>query len=70
MSKDKANEWLKANDPEYGNRNKLEYAYLTGRQFGRRCDKEIPMSCLDTYIAQSRTGMTEEELSNIQEVYS
>lgn len=70
MSKDRANEWLKENDAEYSKRDNLEYPYLSGRQFGKRCDREIPVSCLDTYLARVRTGMCEDELLIIKEKLS
>ena len=47
MSKkgDLAEQWLKENDPFYGDRS-IEYSYLTARRFKKVHKKEIPASCL------------------------
>lgn len=70
MAGSRTEEWLKTNDPDYNNRDKLEYPYLVGKQIGRRFDKEVPASCLDTYLAQEWTGMDGEQLKEVQDLFT
>ena len=39
---DDAEKWLRENDPEYTNKEKLEYAYLSNRLMRKKQEKEIP----------------------------
>ena len=43
---DEAGRWLKENDPEYCNKEKLEYAYFSEELMRKKCKKEIPVSCI------------------------
>ena len=61
MSRDAANEWLKKNDPLYGQRKKIEHPYLNGRQMNERMKREIPISNLSATKILTRIGMSEEE---------
>ena len=70
MPKDMAGEWLKKYDPEYKRRKKLLYSYLSGRQMGEKWEKEISVSCLDTFIVQEWTGMMEEELLAVKALFT
>ena len=70
---DMAEKWLEKNDPLYSNtkkRRKLRYPYLTKDQLFYRSRIEIPASSLNTYIAQEWTGMDEEQLSEVQELFT
>ena len=67
---DEAEKWLKQNDPNYKNyknRRNMEYPYLTARQEFLRSRKEIPVSCLDTHLAQEWTGMDEQDLKRVKD---
>lgn len=70
MASDRAGKWLKKNDPNFSNRDKLKYPYLTGRQIRERTDREIPASCLDTYLVQEWTGMDGEQLKEVQDLFT
>jgi len=70
MVGDMAGKWLKKNDFAFKNRDKLEYPYLTGRQIREGSDREIPASCLDTYLAQEWTGMDKEQLKEVQDLFT
>ncbi len=39
---DSAEQWLRENDPDYKNKEKLEYAYLSNRLMRKKLEKEIP----------------------------
>ena len=68
-----AEKWLKKNDPLYSAANRrmmLEYPYLTRKQIFRRSRKEIPVSNLDTCLAQEWTGMGMERLEEVQELFT
>ena len=70
---DMAEKWLKKNDPLYSkprNRKKMKYPYLTKRQLFIRNTIEIPASSLDTYVAQEWTGMDEEQLKEVQGLFT
>lgn len=70
MSGNVAGNWLKKNDPEYGKRANLDYPYWDGQQMRRRMKREIPVSNLDTYVAQEWTGMDKEQLIEVQELFT
>ena len=54
---DQTIEWLKENDPDYFNRNKLEYAYLSKRQEQSRQKKEKPASCIKNPTLHENLGL-------------
>ena len=70
MSRNVTDNWLKKNDPEYKKRANLDYPYLDGQQMRRRMKREIPVSNLDTYVAQEWTGMDKEQLEEVQELFT
>jgi len=70
VAKDSAGEWLKKNDPEFSKRHKLDYSYLTGRQIREKSEIEIPISSLSYYFVQEWTGMDEERLREVQDLFT
>ena len=46
---DEAEKWLRENDPDYGNKKKLDNPYHTKRQEFLRRQKEIPTSSIGKY---------------------
>jgi len=70
---DKAEAWLRKNDPLYTKRKKrrkMEYPYLTKRQLFIRSRTEIPVSNLTTYLAQEWTSMDKEQLEEVQDLFT
>ena len=70
---DMAEKWLEKNDPLYSKtkkRRKLKYPYITKKQLFYRSRIEIPVSSLDTYVAQEWTDMDEEQLKEVQGLFT
>ena len=70
---DMAEKWLEKNDPLYSKtkkRRKLKHPYITKKQLFYRSRIEIPVSSLDTYVAQEWTDMDEEQLKEVQGLFT
>ena len=52
---DRAEKWLRENDPDYDNKHNLEYAYFSERLMRKKAEKEIPVDPFKImYLANNR----------------